>query len=79
MADATAAVEWNILPMINLSLNAGYRYALIENVNVTSEVKDPISGEVLISADEQLTTFADQKLKVNYTGFLVGLGINIRF
>ncbi|MBN2755460.1 MAG: outer membrane beta-barrel protein [Candidatus Goldbacteria bacterium] len=79
MADATAAVEWNILPLINLSLNAGYRYALIENVNVTNEVKDPISGDVLISADEELTSLAGDKLKVNYTGFLVGLGLNIRF
>lgn len=79
MADLSAAVEWNIVPFINLSLNAGYRYALIENVNVTKEVKDPVSGNVLISADEQLTSLAGDKLKVNYTGFLVGLGFNIRF
>ncbi|PKL92697.1 MAG: hypothetical protein CVV21_02765 [Candidatus Goldiibacteriota bacterium HGW-Goldbacteria-1] len=79
MADAAAAIEWNILPMINLTVNAGYRYALIENVNVTNEVKDPISGDVLISADEQLTSLAGDKLKVNYTGFLAGVGLNIRF
>lgn len=79
MADLSAAVEWNIVPFINLSLNAGYRYALIENVNVTSEVKDPVSGNVLISADEQLTSRTGDKMKVNYTGFLVGLGFNIRF
>ena len=79
MADLAAALEFNIMPMINLSLNAGYRYALVENVNVTTEVKNPLTDEVIISADEQLENFEQGKMKVNFTGFLIGAGLNIRF
>ncbi len=82
MADLSAAVEWNIFPLVNLSINAGYRYALIEHVNVTKEIRDPITGDVLISADDQLSILpksSEEKLKVNFSGFLVGAGINIRF
>ncbi len=80
MADASAALEINILPLINLSINAGYRYCLIENINTTKEIRDPISGNVLVSAGQlELYPGSDEKLKVNFSGFQIGAGLNIRF
>jgi len=80
MADASAALEMNILPFINISLNGGYRYCLIENINSTKEIKDPLTGDVIVSAD-QMEVFPNNgdKLKVNFSGFQVGAGLNIRF
>lgn len=76
MADVAAAIEFNIAPFINLSINAGYRYALIENLNVTSKVEVP--GYFTIDAGEELAS-AGGKMKVNFSGILAGAGLNIRF
>jgi hypothetical protein len=78
MGDLSGAVEWSFLPFMTLSLNAGYRYALISNLDVTKKITLP-DGTVVVDSSEELKNYEGSKMKTNFSGFLLGLGLNIRF
>ena len=76
IADVSAAVEIPILPFVLVSINAGYRFAEVSGLK--SKESFDIPGYGTIETGAGLTDIDDKEIALNFTGFNVGAGINIR-
>lgn len=77
MADLSVSAEIPVFPFILLSINAGYRYAEVTGLKSVESFDIPGYGTIETGAG--LTDIDDKEIALNFTGFNIGAGINIRF
>ena len=77
MADVSAAIEIPVFPFMLISVNAGCRFAEISGLK--SKESFDIPGYGTIETGAGLTDIDDKDIALNFTGFNIGAGINIRF
>jgi len=80
VADLTAAVECKVLPFMTLSLNGGYRFAAMSNFKNIKSVSATIPGYGLytIPSNDPFNDNNGKPVDVDFSGFNLGVGVNIR-
>lgn len=80
MADVSGAIELKLLPVLTISLNGGYRWAKMSDFKNIASVSATIPGYGLITipTNDPFNDGSGKPVAVDFTGYSVGVGINIR-
>ena len=80
MADLSGAFEFNVFPGFALSLNGGYRWAKMSGFKSVDKVSANIPGygTYTIPTNDPFNDGSGKPVAVDFTGFNIGIGINIR-
>jgi len=78
MADGFASLDFAIAPFMTIELSGGYRLARIPQVKASASAANSYLG-MNIAKDMPLTDLAGKDIFVDFSGYNVGLGLNIGF
>lgn len=79
-ADLTGALEYKFLPFLSVSLNGGYRFAKTSGYKAIDSITADIPGygTYTIPTNDPYDDESGKPVEVDFSGIIIGIGINIR-